>query len=258
MQNIYYGIKQKNIGTENFNVSITQHTNEELIPNHSHDMPYLCLLLLGNYTEKSFKKRIVNSGTILYRSANYEHSNEFNANKSVCLNLEFSNSELFATTNNFKFPSIEFEKQISINISRLLVEINKGTDNDIINVICFETVLDYFECNDVKGKLKWINDVKNYIHDNPTKNISLDNLTKEFQLHPNYIIRKFKERTGYKLSEYLEKMRLENTIQEMINSNQKIGNIALDNGYFDQSHFNRVFKKHLTISPTKFKNILKG
>ena len=93
---------------------------------------------------------------------------------------------------------------------------------------------------------------------NSTNNISLNKLTQEFHLHPNYIIRKFKEKTGYKLSEYLEKTRLECTIRKLINSKEKLGNIALDNGYFDQSHFNRVFKKHLSILPNQFKRILKG
>ena len=93
---------------------------------------------------------------------------------------------------------------------------------------------------------------------NSTNNISLNKLTQEFHLHPNYIIRKFKEKTGYKLSEYLEKTRLECTIRKLINSKEKLGNIALDNGYFDQSHFNRIFKKHLSILPNQFKRILQG
>uniref|UniRef100_UPI00404B5429 helix-turn-helix domain-containing protein n=1 Tax=Flavobacterium sp. TaxID=239 RepID=UPI00404B5429 len=258
IENKYYGVKQKSITTESFNISITRHDKSELIPNHSHNKPYLCLLLSGNYTEKSQKKSIVNAGTLLYRRSNYEHANEFNTDDNVCLNLELRNSDLFATTNNIQLPSNEFEKQMSISISKLLVSINQESDQDILDLKCYETVVDYFEMNKVNGKLKWVNDVINCINDNPTQNISLNKLTQEFQLHPNYIIRKFKDVTGYKLSEYLEKTRLEFTIQKIINSEEKTGIVALESGYFDQSHLNRVFKKHLTIAPNQFKKILKG
>ena len=257
-QNTYYGVKQKNITTENFSVSITHHNKDEIIPNHSHNKPYLCLLLSGNYTEKSNSKSIINSGTILYRRADYEHSNVFNTNSNSCLNLELRNSDLFASINNIQLPTNEFEKQISISVSKLLVSINQNEDKDIIDLKCYETITDYFECNKVKGKLKWINNVIDYINDNPTENISLHKFAQEFQLHPNYIVRKFKEKTGYKLSEYLEKIRVENTIQEIVNSEDTLRNISLDNGYFDQSHFNKVFKKQLSITPSQFKKILKG
>jgi len=258
VKNKYYGVKQKNIITENFNISITQHDKNELIPNHSHNKPYLCLLLSGNYTENSNKTRMINTGDILYRQAGYEHSNEFNTNNNTCLNLELNNSDLFALTNNIQLPNSEFEKKISISMSKLLISINQDSDKDIMDLKCYETVLDYFENNKVKGKTKWINNVINYIQDNPTHKISLNKLAQEFKLHPNYIIRKFKEKTGYKLSEYLEKTRLEYTIQRIINSKEKIGTLAIDSGYFDQSHFNKVFKKHLSISPNQFKKILKG
>lgn len=256
--NTYYGIEQKRVVTENFTISVTHHNVNELIPFHSHEKPYLCLLLSGSYLEQSLRKNVVKPGTILYRRAEYEHSNEFKTNNSICLNLELKQASLFALTNNIELPSDEFEKQVSISISKLLVSINKDSDKDILDLKCYETIVDYFEDKKAKGKLKWVNDVVNYINDNPTQNISLNTLAQEFQLHPNYIIRKFKEKTGYKLSEYLEKIRLENSIQEVINTQNKIGNIALDNGYYDQSHFNRIFKKHLSISPNQFKKILKG
>jgi len=56
IENKYYGVKQKSITTESFNVSITRHDKSELIPNYNHNKPYLCLLLSGNYTEMSQKK----------------------------------------------------------------------------------------------------------------------------------------------------------------------------------------------------------
>ena len=91
-----------------------------------------------------------------------------------------------------------------------------------------------------------------------TEKLSLNKFAQEFHLHPNYIIRKFKDKTGYKLSEYLEKIRFEHAIQEIVNSEEILRNIAFDNGYFDQSHFNKVFKKQLSITPSQFKKILKG
>jgi AraC family transcriptional regulator len=81
-------------------------------------------------------------------------------------------------------------------------------------------------------------------------------LSLEFSLHPNYIVRKFKEITGYKLSDYLTKIRLEHSVKQLIENEKNLTNIALESGFYDQSHFNRNFKKKLETTPSHFRKII--
>jgi len=109
-----------------------------------------------------------------------------------------------------------------------------------------------------KGKLKWIQKTIEYINDNPFNNISLAELSKEFQLHPNYIVRQFKKYTRLKLSEYISKIRLENALNNMLTTNNSLTEVALKSGFYDQSHFNKHFKKVFNETPKPFQKIMRG
>ena len=108
------------------------------------------------------------------------------------------------------------------------------------------------------GDLNWVKKVKERINDNPLETISLDKLSMEFSLHPNYIVRKFKEITGFKLSEYLTKIRLEHSMKYLLSNEENITTIALESGFYDQSHFNKNFKKHIDTTPNHFRKVITG
>ena len=87
-ENQYFGITTDSLRTENFTISITNHSANSKISLHSHDKPYLCLLASGSYKEESNTSDIISQGEVLYRVANYEHSNSFSDKGGLCLNIE--------------------------------------------------------------------------------------------------------------------------------------------------------------------------
>ena len=257
-QNIYHGNNIKAIETESFNISLTVHPANSIILKHSHKKPYLCLLVSGKYNEKSYYSFVTKNGNVLYRPINYEHSNRFSNEQGICLNLEINYPEQFIDQNNFILPELRLEQKASINIYKLLYSFKSNVSKDILNIYCYESFLSHFENLKVKGKLIWVKKVKEYINDNKLNTISLKTLSEEFQLHPNYIVRKFKEVTGYTLSEYLIKIRLEYSIKNLIQTKSKLTDIALNSGFYDQSHFNKNFTKNIKTTPSLFRKIIKS
>jgi len=257
-QNIYYGKTTRAIETESFNISLTVHPANSIIPKHSHKKPYLCLLASGSYNEESRNLSVIKNGYVLYRSINYEHSNQFSNEQSICLNLEINNPEQFINQNNFILPKLELEQKASINIYKLLYSFKSNVSKDVLNIYCYESFLSHFENLKVKGKLVWVKNVKEYINDNILDTISLKILSEEFQLHPNYIVRKFKEVTGCTLSEYLIKIRLEHSIRSLIQTENPLTEIALNSGFYDQSHFNKNFNKYINTKPSFFRKTIKS
>lgn len=259
---MYYENKQyqrpvkRQLSTGNFNISVSYHSAHSRIPVHAHNLPYLCLSMSGTYSEISLKTSFIKPGSVVYRKAYYEHANHILNEDCVCLNMEVKNPDLFQNT--AAFDTSSFERPININLSKLLISLKNNARTDVIDLQCFESLTTHINGNRSYGLAKWVSQIKDYIQSDPMQNISLEKLSKEVQLHPNYIIRKFKGITGYKLSEYLEKIRLEYAIRELMASGDKIGYIAVDSGFYDQSHMNRVFRKHLQTSPKVFREMLKG
>lgn len=256
--NQYFGITTQSVMTENFNISLTNHSANSNIALHAHNKPYLCLLACGTYKEESNITDIITQGEVLYRAANYEHSNSFSSEGGVCLNIEINDYEQFITINELQLPNKVSKQKGALELYKLLYGLKQGLPIDIINIYCYESMIAVINVFNCKGNIDWVKKVKERINDNPLETISLDKLSIEFSLHPNYIVRKFKEITGFKLSEYLTKIRLEHSIKYLLSNEENITSIALESGFYDQSHFNKSFKKHIDTTPNQFRKVIKG
>jgi AraC family transcriptional regulator len=256
--NKYFGVTTESLKTESFNISLTNHSGNSNIPLHSHDKPYLCLLATGAYKEESNTVDIITQGEAIYRTANYEHSNSFSGKGGLCLNIELNDYEHFTTLNNFRLPNEVSKQRGTVELYKLLYGLKQGLANDIINIHCYESMISVISTLNERGDINWIKKVKELINDNPLDPLSLDKLSLEFSLHPNYIVRKFKEITGFKLFEYLTKIRLEHSINYLLSNNESITSIALESGFYDQSHYCRNFKKHIDTTPNNFRKVITG
>ena len=258
-QQNYFGEAVRSREMESFCVSLTSHRPNSAVRFHSHEKPYLCLLVNGLYKERSNSaSAIVETGTSLYRGANHEHANHFFEGGGTCLNIEINNPDDFNEEMGFGLPEYQIPRLGTVDIYKLLYFFKHGYPDDLLNILCYESVITHFDRIPVKGKLDWVRLVKERIHDDPFTSISLAMLSNEFDLHPNYIVRKFKEVTGYRLSEYLNKVRVELSLARMIKTEESLTEIAFDMGFCDQSHFIRTFKRYLNSTPRKFRKSLKG
>ena len=98
-----------------------------------------------------------------------------------------------------------------------------------------------------------LDNIKEYISREYASVISLQTLADRFSLSPNYISEMFKE-DGQNFLDYLTERRLEVAVDMLRNSTLKINQIANDVGYNDANYFNKLFKKHVGISPGEFRN----
>lgn len=70
---------------------------------------------------------------------------------------------------------------------------------------------------------------------------------------PTYLSRMFHQETGCTLCSYINKKRIENAKRLLLQSEQSIQEIAIDCGFINISHFNRVFKNLVGKSPMEYK-----
>ena len=162
-ENQYFGTTTASVRTENFTISLTNHLANSNISLHAHDKPYLCLLASGTYKEESNTSDIISQGEVLYRMANYEHSNSFSDKGGLCLNIEMNDYEQFITLNELQLPNKVSKQKGVIELYKLLYGLKKGLPNDIINIYCYESliaVINIFNCN---GNIDWIKKVKERI-----------------------------------------------------------------------------------------------
>ena len=96
--------------------------------------------------------------------------------------------------------------------------------------------------------------VLDYIGDNLAKDISLSELAAVAGMSPHYFAEIFKNSTGYAPHRYLLLQRIEFAKQELSDAKWSIVEVGLNAGFQNASHFARIFRKFVGVSPSRFRN----
>lgn len=91
-----------------------------------------------------------------------------------------------------------------------------------------------------------------YIHQNSNHKVTLAELAAMVQLSPTYLSRVFKDITGYSLTEFLNRIKVDKAKELMSEGNMKVKEVAEAVGFNDEFYFSRIFKRIEGISPSEY------
>lgn len=92
-----------------------------------------------------------------------------------------------------------------------------------------------------------------FIEQNLTSNISLEQISREAYSSLSHFHRVFAYMTGYTIKEYIRKRRMSCAARELLCSKKKVIDIAFDYQYQTHETFTRAFKKMYGLSPSQFR-----
>jgi AraC family transcriptional regulator len=95
--------------------------------------------------------------------------------------------------------------------------------------------------------------VRDYIHEHLADNLTLDELAASVALSRYHFARRFRVSTGTTPHEYVLQQRVARAQTLLTRTNYPLLDIALTCGFADQSHLNRVFKKHTGMPPGHYR-----
>ncbi|WP_099302957.1 response regulator [Bacillus sp. Marseille-P3800] len=156
-------------------------------------------------------------------------------------NKEFMNEQLF-----YAIQTLLMERKLSIGECPL----------DQLKTI--DDWISYIErcCDQMKSYNQSMNQVeraKDWIQQNVTRSITLDDAARHVQLSPSYFSFIFKETTGATFTDYVTNHRLEKATKLLMENQYSLKEISYMVGYKDPNYFSKVFKKHFHVSPSHYR-----
>jgi two-component system, response regulator YesN len=96
--------------------------------------------------------------------------------------------------------------------------------------------------------------VRTYIHENLSEDMSLQTIANKVNLHPVYLSKIYKNVTNETIGDYIYQLRMKRADFLLRHTKLKVTDVGNELGFFSQSHFIKVFKKHFGCTPQKYRD----
>jgi AraC-like DNA-binding protein len=100
-------------------------------------------------------------------------------------------------------------------------------------------------------ELHYVKLTRDYLRSHYAENVSLAQLTSITNLSPFHLLRVFRDQVGCPPHEYQTQLRIAHA-RKLMRKGGSISNVALETGFFDQSHFSRNFKRIVGVTPGQY------
>jgi AraC-like DNA-binding protein len=118
----------------------------------------------------------------------------------------------------------------------------------ILDLLC-ETRSDAARMSGAHSRL--VTEIRRLLNESPSKHLSLEAIASEFYTSPFTVSRVFHRETGMRLRDYSARLRLRKALNLLMHSRKNLTGIAIDLGFYDESHFSKAFRTEFGISPHK-------
>ena len=211
----------------------------------------LCLFLSdAGYSVINGKKHPIKKGAIrLHKPDDEVYSYRFGDVYVIHFTVDENNAKQFKKLNSFTYTQ-EFD-----NLLKLFQTASETyIDGDTVKCIgCLWRILAKLSTED-NSRNNDIIKIKEYIEQNFTNKITLEQISELFYMHPVYLQKKFKKATGFTPTDYIKSVRVNEAKKLLMSTNLSVEAIAERIGFCNTSYFIKVFKNELNCTPAKFRS----
>jgi AraC family transcriptional regulator len=242
-----------------------RHSVPRKLPTHSHELPFFALLLEGHYGER-YGRRESQFGpfTIMFRPAGVPHQDEIGPRGLRFFEIELRPSwqkrlaECSAALDAARddtaggpllwlgmklFREIESSAAPDdLTVESLLVE---------ILVLAART-----RCTESRHTPPWLSRVLDKLKTEHARRLTLAELAREAGVHPVHLSRVFRRCAGEGIGDYVHRLRVRAACEQMLAPGASLADLSFNNGFADQSHFTRSFRKITGMTPAAFRSEL--
>ncbi len=105
----------------------------------------------------------------------------------------------------------------------------------------------------VRPPPRWLAEARALLHDRHGEHLLVSDVADAVGVHPVHLARAFRLHYGTPVGTYLRSLRLAWAAARLTDSDDGIAQIALQAGFFDQSHFSRAFKRQFRLTPLAYR-----
>ena len=243
-------------------LALASFETHQKVSNHSHENAFFCMALRGVCTETYGRKvRVFEPSVLSFLPAGNVHSLEFHNTGMHSLSIEIS--PLLAQR--VRDYSLNLDTSIHCR-GGLLTQLYKKTYAEFVRMddvapLAIEGLVLEMLAEVSRGQIeravdkspRWLKQAREIIHERFSEPLTLSDISGAVGIHPVHLCRVFREHHRCTIGEYIRRLRIESASRQILTSNAALIEIAAAAGFSDQSHFSRIFKRVMGVTPTEYR-----
>ena len=235
------------------------HRQARALPSHAHLAGFVSLMLEGEYRETAGLKHFsYQPFSCFYHPPGMDHRDEIGQAGVTLLTLEFK-PELFDAMD---FAAVNVRSIIELSGNQPaweLMDLYRRISSQPANDLDIESRAVALAFSIVKYSahiprdLRSLERARECIHAHFSDSLTLAQVARAAGVHPVYLGQIFRQEFGETLGEYLNRIRVRAAAEILAKSDLPLSTVALDLGFYDQSHFTRVFRQFTGTTPGMFR-----
>ncbi|HEY4642023.1 MAG TPA: AraC family transcriptional regulator, partial [Thermoanaerobaculia bacterium] len=218
-------------------VTETLHAPGLRLPMHEHEAANITIVLRGGFEERVERRSFsAQRGSVIVKPAGARHANAYGTSEVECITIEVPRSVQLG--------------HISAPIFALLAERLQSTLDveELVHRIIPPRPAAREEGPGVRG---WLPTIEQLLREENVT--SLTKLGAHVGRHPAHVAREFRAHYGCSIGEFVRACRIDRARDALLRTDRAIADIALDSGFYDQSHFTNVFRRLLGVTPDRYR-----
>jgi len=229
---------------------------------HHHDEAWFCLVVEGGYEERILGMRNEHApGDLLYCPTHAEHAQRFGhaGARKVIFSVDGALGELLAD------HEARLDGRPLLLRSRELLALGRhvtaemSLDDAFASLSAESIVLDMLgfaarglddEC---RHEPSWLRRVRDYLHEDPARDVSLETLAALAGRHPVHLARSFRRHHHCTVGDYVRRLRVDRAARLLRTTRRPLIDIALDCGFAGAAQFSRSFRAIHATTPSAWR-----
>lgn len=254
-----------------FSLSVLKPTlHAEDVPVHTHHSATMIFVVEGCYLTSADGPRRLSPGPFLiYNPAGTTHRDSFTVPKGRFLAVSLSDDVMRLAANGGELPGVAVsfcEGDAIAAAQRVLQDCVAGdhgsqssqSSQSNLEDSCWELLASVsrtrvWDARTGTGGPSWLARAREILNDDRSGALGIAGIAGALGIHPIYFARSFRRYFGCTPAAYRTRCRLRRAMDLLCRSDRSLLEIALETGFFDQSHFSTAFKKHFGHSPGMYR-----
>jgi len=256
----FLGACRRSWHSTGLSVDLSEYRAGCFLEKHLHTNPFFCFTVSGAYEERSngFEQQL-RKKSLVYHPAGCNHSNRWQAD-GRCLHIDIDPSFLEGVNRNSLSESTSVvdggrARDLARHIYEELMQADRGSALAFEGLTLALVAMAIREGNRESTVPRWLDRVREQLGEEHWNCPSIKQMAAESGVHPTYLAASFQRHFGVNIGEFIRLQRIEQAKTVLAQSDEPLGNVAIQLGFSDQSHFCRAFKAQTGQTPREYRQL---